>query len=1139
MAAVHSSSSPISDTGNSLSVLQPVSISPSTFALSASLAHRTSSVASNTSSLQTGDVLDLRWSASVPQSAYITITFDLILVYTPLTGHTAQLSLGGIAGTRHLSPTLMSVVAQPLGTSVNLTAGGCQLIIPDLSGLLDIFGLTPSQVVEWSVLPSISWVNVSAVAQYMLDALLPFNVTSLTPPHRRLLQEGSFFPPGLFFPQDVQGVREGTSQLIQNLQANNGPNWQAAYTSAEYTAIGALVAVAVLAAAPEVVAAVAGVAAYEGAAAISVVIGDVIAEAIGSDIAQNFATNIFGPELECIYTQCQCKSNPDADGCGDDPTAGCAALNGQLGGAMLPCKPPAGHMPKQKKPPAGSSTGDPWFTTFDGLYYGFQGVGVYTLVWDMRTGTWIQVELQPGFPAFDIDPFSAASRSPPNGDGSITTLTAGVALQDSAGCSVIEIRGHPGYSPDPHTGSWIDIYVDGALVLLPWRPNVQPLSNNALRTDCASIYRTSTGGVHVDTRSQYSLDIACTHCGQWDVGRTQSVVVVPPVESFNSTLGLLGSWDGNAGNDLTDWDGRDWGFLQPGSPGVWSFCQANSVQYWNALFFSKSPASYSTAVPARTQSLVACSTYVSSGAGEAASLVLACTGAAVNTSLSSNSTRRRLLQTDSTPPQSSGLNITSAMGVYNVSRDVIGTVPAVWPNVTMQALATLQCAEANAPLSSDSLSLERLSSCKADVYVLHDLSASAAFSATALTIASQQLLPPPNISVAQMATSGNELLLVLDFSSDSTEAGGLCSSLAVSQVEAVTTTSNMGEVVCLTVAQLALGNSGAYQPFALTTNSSLVAVPGGSAYTLATFDTSAQLVVRVQGLSPSTVYTVRAALQPAPNSTSSLILAQSLFTYLTFITAGCVPTCISAQPSSGVYSCGSDGCGGSCGVCPASLPVCNINTTYTDVLGAVFVPYAVTWSRTDGGPFCCSATGSSSPSSTAALRSSAGTSTASQPSVSSSSKAASYSSSPSPLLLVVTLIIICGCVTFILIVRAHDRSDFIVHWRSLIVLICDELCVERCVVVVNIVGVVVICRCPRIRLLLVVEPVAHRGNCDRLCGGWLGADRAVGLLCTCSTSTARRQVSARGCSAHQRSCNISLDRERGVSRRDCRVSVTQ
>ena len=256
--------------------------------------------------------------------------------------------------------------------------------------------------------------------------------------------------------------------------------------------------------------------------------------------------------------------------------------------------------------PSGQTYGDPWLVSFDGLCGGAQAVGQYKLLQDSVSGLLVQIEFQPSG-NIDLSPFSPATRAAPYGSGGVTTLTKGIAIQVMPGCSVLQVQGHPG-SVDTVTGAFIDVYIDGAKLGLPYSPQVQPASLNSYQTDCASLYRTANNALHIDTVTGYSLSVKSTHAGGWpDVGRTQAILITPPRKAFNRTSGLLGSWNNNATDDLVDNAGIDWSAVYPHSPlsAQWAFVQSHTVQPADSLFFPVDD-TYLTAVPARTQSLVSC-----------------------------------------------------------------------------------------------------------------------------------------------------------------------------------------------------------------------------------------------------------------------------------------------------------------------------------------------------------------------------------------------------------------------------------------------------------------------------------------------------------------------------------------------------
>ena len=532
----------------------------------------------------------------------------------------------------------------------------------------------------------------------------------------------------------------------------------------------------------------------------------------------------------------------------------------------------------------GESNGDVHLTTYDGLHYDFQGVGAY----------WLTRDVHPFYAARNTTGFGvqlylqpALYEIDPNSTAarsySGVTLSTAVAISAGGSCGVVSLRARPSLSTI--TNSWIDVYDRGVLVLIPFITFSlqQPAS-------FAQQYEVPCGTISMLSPSTAVIrtyqGFTTTASAYMGMPRFSNVVVSIPRRARYWMEGLLGSPDGNSTNDLTDFSGINWWSVYP---------TVDSA----AFVFGKT-----YAVAAADSYIIAQvdpPNLLCSSSNQGGTFIEWC-----------------LIATTSAVNAGSTTNISQVLETVSASGVSTSTPPAIWPNVTLQHQAQTVCTTvgpANSSLYSD---------CMLDVFSLNSSSAVIAqqVSATRLSLMSIRIFPLPS------TITPSSISVAFNMTGVWTAAGGTpCDTLLLSQS---TSSISVGQTsnVCLVLLQLQGGgvfNLASYLPF----------------ITLATTASNASLSLVLNNLTASSVYSFSVQLLVFPSGGSPPVTS-SLFSQ-SITTSGCLPSCVLdvLQP------CGSDGCGGSCGVCPSSSSCSLVGLTLNASTNALI-------NRTDGGPFACS-----------------------------------------------------------------------------------------------------------------------------------------------------------------------------------------
>ena len=206
--------------------------------------------------------------------------------------------------------------------------------------------------------------------------------------------------------------------------------------------------------------------------------------------------------------------------------------------------------------------GDVHPTSFDGLHFDFQAVGVF---WLLRrpgplytsygpSGFSMQAHLQP-----------LTQYLPPGSAAAINHVgvihMAGIALRAGPYCGVITIT--PLFSQSSITPSWFDIVDDGVHVSVPYVAAAAGEFASAIsyQLSCATVYLPASNVAVITSFNGYTVTLTA-YTGS---GRFSNLAVSVPSSALNHTEGLCGSWNGNQADDFVDQTGIDWRLLYPGS----------------------------------------------------------------------------------------------------------------------------------------------------------------------------------------------------------------------------------------------------------------------------------------------------------------------------------------------------------------------------------------------------------------------------------------------------------------------------------------------------------------------------------------------------------------------------------------------
>ena len=547
-----------------------------------------------------------------------------------------------------------------------------------------------------------------------------------------------------------------------------------------------------------------------------------------------------------------------------------------------------------RAPKGGNFQGDVHPTSFDGLHFDFQGIGAYWFLQDIQPmyhnltrggrGCSVQAELQPLY--YDLIPGSPTAISYTG-----VTYTSAVGIQADSQCGPVVIRVRSSLSN--LTNSWLDIYDNGLLVVVPFIPfSIQTASQFAqpYTLTCSTIMMTSSSTGVVETYNGYSISLSAYLRSS---ARFSNVDITPPISAFNYTRGVLGSWDGNTTNDLIDQYGYNWRLNYPDNldAAAFLFGQSWAVAANESFFTSTQPPNF------------ACLNTNSSGIVASGCL------------FGSSSITNLVVDTNFTQIQS------------QFSSQSLPSPPSIWPNQTLYQLALQTCFQATGN-TNESYVLNQ--NCLLDIYATNDTTMAIAqqIVATQMAVGSLAL---PNINISANATA---ITIVANLNPLSFAIGnGPCNSFLLTP----------------TASNLAPGSSTTRCVILIQVEGNNV-IPASQYLPSASIQTNTSSILltwSVTNLTVSSTYDVSLAM--LIYSGSNLPPVMTTWSTSSITTTGCYPTCV----LSSLTPCGSDGCGGSCGLCPVSS-TCSLTGLTVDASSNVV------FNRTDGGPFACHIFSSSS-----------------------------------------------------------------------------------------------------------------------------------------------------------------------------------
>ena len=410
-------------------------------------------------------------------------------------------------------------------------------------------------------------------------------------------------------------------------------------------------------------------------------------------------------------------------------------------------RPPPPPPPPQPAGPPGGGNGDPHFTTWDGQYYDFMGKGGYWLVQQLNSSS--APHTVAGFSSqIFLAPLQNLSQQVLQTYTGVT-YTSSIAVSNRPGQSVLIMQavvGSPGLA----------FYVDGLLTNAAVPAQGQSASASSYLFNGGQFFLTSANTATVVMDSGYVVTVNAYE----NVARMSSFTVTVPQSSFNHTQGLMGSYDGSAYNDFTDASGRNWWLSYPGNfNGAAAACmQTFAVSPSDSYFV------YNTMV---------------------------------NVSCTANGS------SCSIPAATNALNAVQQPATSTPAPVV--TVPAIWPNASLQAAAQAVCTAAVAVggSSAAALSASLYQGCLLDVYVTNSTAQAAP---TAQLLQSVQLLslPLPLLRLLNSTANSSSLtpstaLLQLDLS----PLSSTCSAFIYLAIPAQATSLLVGNAsVCVPLLQL-------------------------------------------------------------------------------------------------------------------------------------------------------------------------------------------------------------------------------------------------------------------------------------------------------------------------------------------------
>ena len=459
--------------------------------------------------------------------------------------------------------------------------------------------------------------------------------------------------------------------------------------------------------------------------------------------------------------------------------------------------------------------GDVHLTTFDGVRYDFQAVGVYWLLQSVAllfpslgvSGFAVQLHLQPL--SSYIQP-GAAQALAYHG----VTYMAGVALQADGLCGIVQLI--PRATLSPVTGTYFDVY-DAGLYVNAGYVSSAASSQSSYQLSCATLYYSSRDTLTVSTYSGYTVTLTALD----GIARLSTLQLCVPSSAYNSTQGgLAGSYDLNPYNDFTGQDGVDYFTRYPGNVRSTTIAAGSSGP--------NDAAGYAAGQTWTVQPLQ--SFFVSLSAPPVGCNITQDDTTAFTESclLGGQRTANNLLVFD--------VNVTSILSAFNIAN--LPSVPLVWPNPVLQQQATVQCQAASGGQAVNSSAVQ---DCLLDVY--YSNSTAIGVGPTQQVQAQQlvQSIAPPQLSVRTLTLT--QATFAVSGLTSLTTSGGACTRLSLTPL-----INSSAAVQCVYIVQLATG-----------TGSGAVFVPVNLSSTAQSIGAaSASFTVSI-ALIPSVSYTVRVA----------------------------------------------------------------------------------------------------------------------------------------------------------------------------------------------------------------------------------------------------------------------------------------